>query len=122
MLASRATAQTFTNLHSFAGGTEGAYSFSGLALSGSTLFGTTANGGSSGNGTVFAINTDGSGFTNLYSFTTTFGGINSDGANPKASLLLRDGTLYGTTPKGGISGFGTVFAVSTNGTGLFYPA
>ena len=26
-------------------------------------------GGSSGNGTVFAVNTDGTGFTNLHSFT-----------------------------------------------------
>ena len=26
-------------------------------------------GGSSGNGTVFAVNTDGTGFTTLYSFT-----------------------------------------------------
>ena len=27
------------------------------------------DGGSSGNGTVFAVNTDGTGFTNLHSFT-----------------------------------------------------
>ena len=29
------------------------------------------DGGSSGNGTVFAVNTDGTGFTNLHSFTAT---------------------------------------------------
>ena len=28
-----------------------------------------SDGGTTGNGTVFAVNTDGTGFTNLYSFT-----------------------------------------------------
>jgi uncharacterized repeat protein (TIGR03803 family) len=59
-----------------------------------------------GNGTVFAVNTDGSGFTNLYSFT---GG--SDGANPIAGLILSSNTLYGTTQLGGGSGNGTVFSL-----------
>ena len=39
-------------------------------------------GGSAGNGTVFALNTDGTGFTNLYSFTAILYSANSDGANP----------------------------------------
>ena len=59
------------------------------------------SGGSSGNGTVFAVNTDGTGFTNLHSFTaaSTNGLIpstNSDGANPEAGLILSGNTLYGT--------------------------
>ena len=45
------------------------FSAAGLILSGNTLYGTTTGGGSSGNGTVFAINTDGTGFTTLHSFT-----------------------------------------------------
>jgi len=36
-----------------------------LLLSGSTLYGITQNGGSLGNGTIFKINTDGSGFAVL---------------------------------------------------------
>ena len=44
------------------------FAFSGLILSGNTLYGTARSGGSSGNGTVFALNTDGTGFTNLHSF------------------------------------------------------
>jgi len=36
--------------------------------SGNTLYGTAAIAGISGNGTVFALKTDGTGFTNLYSF------------------------------------------------------
>ena len=57
------------------------------------------DGGSSGNGTVFAVNTDGTGFTNLHSFTA---GVdlqlytNSDGAYPYAGLILSGNTLYGT--------------------------
>jgi len=73
-----------------------------LILSGNTLYGTTASGGSSGNGTVFAVNTDGSVFTNLYSFT---GG--NDGGAPRAGLILSGNTLYGTTTGGGSSGYGT---------------
>src|SRR6266851_4913594 len=68
MLTARMTAQTFTTLHSFTG-SDGAVPMAGLVLSSNTLYGTTVNGGTSDNGTVFAVNTDGTGFTNLYSFT-----------------------------------------------------
>jgi len=40
-----------------------------MILSGNTLYGTTELGSTNGNGTVFAVNTDGTGFTNLYTFT-----------------------------------------------------
>jgi uncharacterized repeat protein (TIGR03803 family) len=92
--------------------------FAGLILSGSTLYGTTASGGRSGNGTVFALNADGTGFTTLYSFTApdqTYQ-TNSDGASPEAGLLVSGNTLYGTATHGGTSGRGTVFALNTDGT------
>jgi uncharacterized repeat protein (TIGR03803 family) len=106
----------FTNLYSFTGGNDGARPWDSLILSGSTLYGTAHSGGSSGRGTVFAVNTDGSGFTNLCSFTAGY--TNSDGANPYAGLILSDNTLYGTAEYGGSSGNGTVFAVNTDGTGF----
>ena len=56
---------------------------------------------------VFRVNTDGSGFSNVYSFS---GGAN--GANPQAGLLLSGNALYGTTYSG------TVFKVNTNGSGF----
>ena len=90
---------------------DGAYPWAGLILSGNTLYGTTAVGGS-GRGTVFAVNTDGTGFTNLHSFTF------NDGARPRAGLILSGNTLYGTAYDGGTSGNGTVFAVNTDGTGF----
>jgi uncharacterized repeat protein (TIGR03803 family) len=98
-------------LHTFEGG-DGANPMAGLILSGSTLFGTTRYGGVGGNGTVFAVNVDGSGFTNLYNFTGT------DGANPVCRLILSGGTLYGTAARGGRWGNGTLFAINTDGTGF----
>jgi uncharacterized repeat protein (TIGR03803 family) len=105
----------FTNLYAFSGGSDGGYPEAGLVLSGSTLYGTTYADGTSADGTVFAVNTDGTGFTNLYSFTN---GI--DGANPQASLILSGNILYGTTygSGDGASPNGTVFAVNTDGTGF----
>jgi len=100
----------FTNLHSFNGGSDGANPQAGLILSGNTLYGTANSGGSSGHGTVFAVNTDGTGFTTLHSF---IGG--SDGANPVCALILSGNTLYGETDNGGSPRGGTLFAVNTNG-------
>src|ERR1039457_6229654 len=120
--AGRVMAQTFTTLHSFTN-SDGANPAAGLILSGNTLYGTAAFGGSSssGDGTVFAVNTNGTGFTNLYSFTATSGSFpntNSDGSGPAAGLILSGNTLYGTAYGGGSWGNGTVFAVNTDGTGF----
>src|SRR5208283_4005514 len=89
---------------------------SGLILSGNTLYGT-AWGGSSGNGTVFVVNTDGTGFTNLHSFTATSTLANTYGTGP-SGLMLSGNTLYGTAQNGGSGGSGTVFALNTDGTGF----
>ena len=118
--AGRVTAQTFSILHSFtatpypSGNSDGATPYAGLILSGNTLYGTASSGGSSRNGAVFAVNTDGTGFTTLHSFTATDPntGTNSDGANLQAGLILSGNTLYGTAPDGGSSGAGTVFSLS----------
>jgi uncharacterized repeat protein (TIGR03803 family) len=122
-----AAAQAFTTLHSFTAtdpdfgtfNSEGAFPYAGLVLSGNTLYGTAAQGGSSGIGTVFKVNTDGSGFTNLHTFTAiSLHPTNSDGAYPNAELVLSGTTLYGTAAQGGSSGNGTVFKVNTDGTGF----
>jgi uncharacterized repeat protein (TIGR03803 family) len=131
ILMGHATAQTFTPLHIFTAlnydsaintytNSDGAYMYAGLILSGNILYGTAQAGGSSGSGTVFAVNTDSTGFTNLYSFTALSypNYTNSDGANPVAGLILSGNTLYGTAEAGGTHGQGTVFAVNTNGTGF----
>lgn len=75
-----------------------------LILSGTTLFGTTVGGG----GTVFKINTDGSGFAVLKKFYTAYG--------PRSGLILYDKTLYGSVWQGGASGDGFVFKLETDGS------
>jgi uncharacterized repeat protein (TIGR03803 family) len=102
---------------------DGSYPCPGLVVAGNTLYGTTEYGGTNGNGTIFAMNTDGTGFTTLYSFSpmaTNSLGIytNGDGAKPAAGLVLCGDMLYGTAPYGGAHGSGTVFAIDTNGTGF----
>ncbi len=101
----------FTNIYNFSGASDGANPYAGLILSGNLLYGTAANGGSTGAGTVFAINTNGTGFTVVHAFT---GG--NDGANPNAGLVLSSNILYSTAASGGSVNKGTVFAVNTNGT------
>ena len=103
-------------LHVFTGsGGDGASPYGGLTRGGDrAMYGTTESGGGYTNGTVFKLNTDGTGYTVLHSFT----GIGGDGANPFAGLVLgSDGALYGTTGQGGTNGLGTVFKLNTDGTG-----
>ena len=107
----------FTNLHTFISTSDGASPHYGLVLSNNILYGTASQGGSHGNGTVFALTTAGTGFTNLYNFTATVSGDNSDGTSPNA-LILSSNLLYGTATHGGSAGNGTIFVVSTNGTGF----
>ena len=76
-----------------------------------TLYGTTANGGPLGGGTVFSISTTGA-EQMLYSFGGT---VRSDGRSPLANLIDVNGTLYGTTESGGTQRHGTVFSISTTG-------
>ncbi len=105
----------FTNLHNFTGfinstNFDGANPPAGLVLSGSTLYGTTEYGGSMNYGTVFALNVNGTGYTNLHSFN------GYDGIRPLAGLMLAGNTLYGTSSGNGEGG--NVFAVNTDGTGF----
>jgi uncharacterized repeat protein (TIGR03803 family) len=112
---------SFANLYSFSAtysnsisgwntNSDGANPYGGLALSCNTLYGTTSEGGNSGRGTVFSINTDGTGFKVLHTFTA-FTPTNSDGGSPHGDLFLSDNTLYGTTSYGGDFGNGTIFSI-----------
>ena len=126
-------AQSLTVLHTFSqtsGGNpsgtavgtnpDGAGPLEGLLNLGSMLYGTTDYGGT-GSGTIFGINTNGTGFTNLHTFSVLSGnpqyhsGTNSDGAYPNA--LLNSGSFfYGVTIFGGLAGHGTIFKLNTDGT------
>jgi uncharacterized repeat protein (TIGR03803 family) len=99
-------------LYSFTGtGGDGSLSNAGVVRDAQgNLYGTTANGGSYGQGTVFKVDTVGK-ETVLYSFQ----GI--DGSLPDYGSLIRDtqGNLYGVTIQGGANGYGTVFKVNKKG-------
>jgi uncharacterized repeat protein (TIGR03803 family) len=97
----------FSMVHSFLGGTtDGSAPESDLLAVGSTLYGTTALGGSSALGVLFGVQDDGSNFTVLHSF----GGGAGDGGESVGDLILVGSALYGTTTIGGTSNFGTVYS------------
>jgi uncharacterized repeat protein (TIGR03803 family) len=104
-------ALTYTTLISF-NGTNGAGPVAGLVQGADgNFYGTAPNAGPNSNGTVFAISSDGSFFTNFYNFT---GGTN--GAGPIGGLIIgTDGNFYGTTSGGGTSNCGTVFQLTPHG-------
>ena len=112
-----AHAQTFTVLHTFTGGGDGANPDSGVTLdSAGNVYGTTFEGGfthgscASGCGTVFKL-THANGHTVLQTIYA-FQGL-QDGAAPGASMVFGpDGALYGTTLQGGAGDIGSVFRLT----------
>ncbi len=114
------TGFTWLKLFTYTNENDGQYPEAGLILSGNMLYGTTESGGSNGMGTVFALTTNGTGFSVLHTFTATNSvtGMNLDGAVPVAGMVLSAGVLYGTTSLGGTNGSGTVFSMNTDGTGF----
>jgi len=108
----------FKVIHPFTanGVTEVGPYLSGLLLSGGTLFGTASVAGTNAVGSIFSLSTNGSGFAEIYNFSTNGTGTNFDGMHPEGALVLVGDTLYGTANAGGAQGEGTVFAVNTNGS------
>ena len=102
------TTGSLTTLHSFTGGSDGSNPQGGIVQgSDSNFYGTTSDGGTSGDGTIFVVYPSGD-FISWYDFTGS-----SDGANPKAGLVQgTDGSFYGTAYNGGTSASGTVFRYS----------
>lgn len=97
-------------LYSFAGSNgDGASPYAGLIMDSSgNLYGTTLQGGSSQQGTVFELVNSSGAYTEkvLYSFT----GFEGDGGNPYGGLIIDGaGNLYGTTYSGGSKFSGIVF-------------
>jgi len=82
-----------------------------LTLNGSTLFGTTSSGGGGNSGTVFKVDTNGSGFAVLHDFPDAPTG-------PWGGLVLSGNTLYGTAQNDENSTQGTIFKVNIDGSGF----
>ena len=114
---------TLTTLYSFcskSGCTSGYYPQVLLQATDGDFYGTTADGGANGGGTVFKITPSGA-LTTLYTFCSQSGC--ADGETPTAGLIqATDGDFYGTTFLGGITNFscefgtcGTVFKITPGG-------
>ena len=99
VLATEAQAQTFTVIHTFTDGADGALPYSGLTMDrAGRLYGTTLT-DATGGGTVFRLTKKGYSWV-LRRFTTS--PENGNGAWPEARVVFGpDGTLYGTTQKAG---------------------
>ena len=95
-------------VHSFSG-PDGSVPVSGLLLHDGTFYGTTAEGGTHGGGTVFSMTPAGRTRV-LHSFR---GG--SDGATPETTLVFLNGRFYGTTTYGGRSENGVVYEITAAG-------
>lgn len=104
-------AQNLAVLRNFRGD-DGYYPMAAPTVSGGTLYGTTFSGGSTQGGTLYKINTDGTGYVLLKDFALT------GPRSPRASLVLSGNTLYGTTQNGGVADHGTVFKLNTDGSGF----
>lgn len=121
-LSAHAQETVLYNFCSQTGCTDGNSPQSSLTTDGAgNLYGTTAYGGATNNGTVFELSPNGVGGYNesvLYSFCPRTGC--ADGSGPIYSNVTFDsaGNLYGTTVFGGAKGDGTVFQLSPKpGTG-----
>ena len=99
-------------LYSFS---DGSSPYEAPLLKGSALYGMTRWGGASAYGTIYKIQTNGTGFKVLHVFV----GGTTDGRVAYGSLVSGGSTspwLYGMTEYGGASNQGTVFKIKTNGT------
>jgi uncharacterized repeat protein (TIGR03803 family) len=110
----------FRDVHDFGGSPDAAFPLGGLIFGPGVAYGTSVEGGSDKDGTVFAVDTASGRERVLHSF----GGSAAsppDGRLPIGGLVMLDGQLYGTTRFGGAGvsttdpdcaqGCGTVFRV-----------
>lgn len=94
-----AQAQTFTVLHNFTGGADGDMPYSGVTLDrAGNLYGTTAQGGSTGLGTVYQLKL----FHNQWLLNPLYQFQQQIGAYPQGRVVFGpDGSLYGISSAGG---------------------
>jgi len=118
-----ASGSGFKDMHNFLGSAhlDGSSPVGNLALVGNRLYGLTGNGQMTTNGnscttcgTMFAINTDGSGYSALYNFGDVPVTDCATGCQPSGSLTYSDTVFYGMA-NGGPSNDGVIFVMDTGG-------
>ncbi len=106
-------AKTITTLYSF----KNEWSPNGplLQATDGAIYGTAAVGGTGSSGAIYRITTAGA-YKVIYNFTAAG---TTDGRTPQNGVVQgSDGFLYGVASTGGANGLGTLFKVSTAGTGF----
>ncbi|HWD19710.1 MAG TPA: choice-of-anchor tandem repeat GloVer-containing protein [Verrucomicrobiae bacterium] len=99
------TGSNFVVLHTFSGVQDGAYPNGDFAVRDNVIYGATPGGGDSEVGVVFSMNTDGSGYTNLYQFVG-----DADGSDPQSGVVVVNNTIYGAAAQGGANFWGDIFS------------
>jgi uncharacterized repeat protein (TIGR03803 family) len=98
-------------MHDFASGSDGSSPRGGLTLSGSTLYGCTEYGGGSNGGTIFRIDTNGSGYQVLKRFA-----MGDEQCFPYGAPVVSGATLYGMHSSSGNGSLkGAIFAMNLEG-------
>ncbi len=116
----KADGTQFVKLMDFSGTLTGSYPSGGLTqladgdLIGVTPFGGTNGPSSLGDGVLFKIKTDGSGFSKLFDFSLS----NGYGPNFGKLKIAPSGDIYGMTYGGGTYANGVMFKVNSTGTGF----
>lgn len=101
----------YRKLLKFNGWNTGSEPMGSLISDGVYLYGMTYRGGSGGQGTVFKIKTDGTGYASILNFD------GSNGSSPRGSLIFDSSYLYGMTSAGGLSNAGLIFKIKIDGSG-----
>jgi uncharacterized repeat protein (TIGR03803 family) len=106
----------YIKLLDFAGASNGKYPEGSLYYDGNSLYGTTNNGGANDFGTIFRINTNGTGYMKLLDFAGS-----ANGRYTYCTLVGDANYLYGMTQRGGTStncaqGCGTLFKIKRDGS------
>jgi uncharacterized repeat protein (TIGR03803 family) len=103
------TTKTLTTLYSFEN-TDAIRPYGAITLANSKLYGMSLGG--VGDGIVFSLNLDGTGFSKILDKSS-----DEAGRYPN-SLTVSGTTIYGTMTQGGTADWGTVFKVKTDGSGF----
>jgi uncharacterized repeat protein (TIGR03803 family) len=99
----------FTVLHSF-NDTLGDNPDGSLTIIGNRIYGMNINGGQYDKGCIYSIDTNGSGYKDMFDFNGT------NGANPNRCSLLQVGSkFFGIAAWGGLYDYGCIFSIDTTG-------
>jgi uncharacterized repeat protein (TIGR03803 family) len=102
-------AGTYTDIHDFGSGTDGASPFGSLfQASNGLIYGMTTGGGTNSLGIIFSFNP--ANVVGTYTDIHDFAGGSMDGSGPSGELMqASNGLLYGMTPLGGAHNNGIIF-------------